>query len=960
MATVKKYSQKIEITAGYTCGGDDQQYKCWGGLDNLKTANGLATCHGSDNLIAGKNGTYKQPAPLTFNNFGFDLSDNYTVTKVELHYKTQKFINGGYYPDIGGATIKLLGTNQANKTGKAVSQNKIEDIITWTGVTVAQVNSTQFGVQIAFPQNESTTPGYINLEDVYLLVYYEDNSTKLTLESSFSSNPVTVGEQFELTCTVRKTSSASYNRTTYIDLPLGVSPSALGTADGTVTVSTITFENYTFKRLTWKHNMAEGSQTDYLSYVCRADTPSSNFAPKDTNRPKQCIITDVTTKISTTNYLTIKDISVTVSTNLYANKVSLRAGKGYKAYATIKINDPSQTNKALWVGLNNGATLDNSEISFTGYLADGYNTSNSKYWIRFEQNKNEMTIKIPLKVVAPESGTYKMTLFVTNSGQTKHLSPDVTVDFLARGSDLGQLAFTRIKVPEVYTQNMGDGIPYTFGSQVKYILKNNKYGVEDHGDNLRIGVYNNSEAIAADEDEFVSEIIWCDKMATTNSEERSVKFTYNAEYPLYLVYSHDYSEDAVNPFVTMNFSEPWIVETGYYPTTPIRDLRIYPVMALCGNTKYCWGEFTPSIEKTVPVACYDWNDGGILKQDIGVLGIEVLFDYNVSEEVTCLVELYLGWSVRGTRDIIISKGSGTARAGDSYDLFGFKPSDFVGRLNALQVRLQIFNQDSSKPEIEINNLRMNVRYVNPIHCGYGLSVDGEKSQYYGFVVTDVEHNSGTKNERTLYQVPGTDNTVINRLNVESKDISINIVVPECNLKNTFYLIDRIVDLFTNERELNSNKPILKKLVFDHIPDREFRFVRVDSFDDEIKGNSYYAKIKLEIPDGTTYAIQETITGAHGQARSTIFIKPVIVYKANAAGKLVITEKNLGQEFIVNSNKIKEDSIITIDSENRTVMLGNTNITNSVDYNSTWFRLKGEYAFSSTTGTVRSVSFNVRR
>ena len=552
-------------------------------------------------------------------------------------------------------------------------------------------------------------------------------------------------------------------------------------------------------------------------------------------------------------------------------------------------------------------------------------------------------------------------MWVTPSGNSKHISNYLSIPFLVRDKELGQLAFTRILIPEDIRMNMGHGIWYMLGSMIKYIQSKTNYNITDYGGNLRIGVFNSELEYVWDEDDFIKHTIWSRDIATATSKEATVAFKNNEDNPLYFVYSHQYVGDPLNPYVVMNFSEPFLAEYSLYKSLTERGFRIEPAKALLGDTTYAEGTFKETIHKAIPIDVYEWDDGGIFDEEINPLGITILFDYIVTDTVWINVELYLDRNHVGSRDIIINKGKGTGVAGNSYDLFGLKPVDFVNKLGQMEIRFTVINQLSNKAKVQLNNVIANIKYVHRVTCGYGLTIDGESTKDYGIIVKEIEHNFATNNEKSEYHVTGTDDTIINRLNVTSKEIVVTIFIPDCSLKENIYLIDRVVEMFTNNRELNSNKPIPKMLVFEHMPDRQFPVVRTKEFDDEIIGNSYQAKITLEVPEGTSYDIQKTVTGARGSSPSTIAIKPEVYYRADTAGRISIHESVLSQELLIEDSNIKQGSNVTIDADNRTVTLEDgTDITSNIDFNSNWFRLKGEYNFTSDTGTILSVEYYIRR
>ena len=100
MPTYTKRPGKIVRTPGYTCGSTDYRYKCWDDLDQLKTG-GTAASRRADYqypYIAGKNGTYKQAAPLDLTEFGFEFAADEVIDQIDVTYSVQTFINEGYYP----------------------------------------------------------------------------------------------------------------------------------------------------------------------------------------------------------------------------------------------------------------------------------------------------------------------------------------------------------------------------------------------------------------------------------------------------------------------------------------------------------------------------------------------------------------------------------------------------------------------------------------------------------------------------------------------------------------------------------------------------------------------------------------------------------------------------------------------------------------------------------------------
>jgi len=960
---IKKYAQTINIRSGVTCGSTDYLYKCWSDLANLKTENGVAYCNKPTNtnpLIAGRNGTYKQPAPLEFHDWNMGLDPSLVIEKVVLHYKHQTFINNGYYPGFGGATVTLLGTNASSKTGMSVPHTLTEDTITFTGVTVNQLNSSNFGVRFAYPANSETTPGRIELSDFYIEVHTKDEPNIVELKSVFNKNPVTKGETVDITFTAKKTSSPAYNPTVKIDLPFGLTNTTIRSGSG-ATITNKTSEGITYAHIDWSTSLGTGVNTATLTIRATASESSNKFTYSNPNRIKLCRMSEETLGLLYDNSLTINDPLVTLSSDLYSNKVALSPNTNNKCNVKIVTADPEQTSKTLHIFLRQPGQITNTTaINNLTNVTNVELLTNNHYTITFNDTGNT-TLNIPLQIKYADGGEYRAYMYVTRGNDTVHTGNVLDINFIVRSSTLGNLGFSRLQVPERWTDNMADGIRYTFGVMAKYTLSNNQYSITNYNNNLRIGIFNASSSFLANETDFITNTVWSTSIAKSSNKEMTVEFVYDSSNPLYLVYAQSYEGDPVAKYVTFNASTPYIVETDYFADTEGIGLALQPVHALLGGNSYARAAFKPAIPETSAAALSAFADGGIFEQDISPLGIQVKMDYVTNKTVMVKCILFVNEQKQGSRDLTLTKGSGTVSFGNSYDLFGLKPKDLIGKLYKWELRVVASNPYSNDAVIELNNVRALLKYVKRSSCGYGFSIDGEHSKNYGIILNKVTHNNGTNNEISRYKVSGTDQTIINRENIDSKEITLEITLPGCNIKQNYYLIDRIVELFTNDRELRSNKPIPKRLVLDYIPDREFRFVRVHEFDDsDSKGANYHAKIKLEIPDGTTFDIQKTRTGPTGAAPSTIALSPEIYYVSHTAREVLIHEEQLNQSLMIDSNFVKNGSVIIIDTDNRTVLCDGIDITGEVDFNSNWFKIKGEYQFHSVTGTVTSIEYNLRR
>ena len=964
--TLVKRPTNNRIQTGKSCGGDTN-YKCWDNLADLANSNGTAYCRNPDStnspLIAGVNGTYNQPAPIDLTNFGFNFGSDIVIEKIEISYQQQTFINNGYYPEISNPRITVLNTSIATFTGQRPVTETLNVSKSYVhGVTRAQINSDAFGLRIAYPKNTATTPGRILLKNLYVKVYYNDAGTKLTLNGSFNPSSRTVGNGTSATFTVKKTSSEAYNSTTIIDLPLGIE--VTGTLPSGVTKSNKTRNGYNYQQLTWIHNLPQGQNV--------ANTITVNFnttyPTKDLNvtDATTCTIKDQGTNISYKCYFTVYDIQVNLSSTLASDTKPLRAEYNNNSSVTVKSNDPQHRMKVLHIRLGDGdEALTNLEDirAISGVDSAGFLTG--AYWIKLTDN-GSLNKTIPLQIWYDTGGEYPVHMWVSFESGT-HVGNEIEDSFIVLNKEMGTLGFSRVEVNSNWTNQMGDGIYYTLGTLVKATTDNNNYVITDLGDNYRVGIYNSSPTYLNNRENFLERVVWCNNIATSTAKEVLVKFKYNKDYPLYIVYSHGYKGDPVTAYVTFNFTEHLLVETSLWGKVNNIGHSLWPIRALLidHDTTYATATFIPSIDELIPACVYDWDTGGLLDSDISILGLEIMFDYISNDTVMVECELYVDAHTGGKREILVESGEGTAVVGSVYDLFGLRVGDLIDRnkkqIKPFDIRLKVYNVYSNRAKIQINNMYLAVEYVTRTKCGYGFSIDGERGEDYGILLKNVKHRRGTNNEDSLYHIEGTDTTVVNRINIDTKEIELEIEVQNCNIKNGRYQVDKVVELFTNDRYIHSNKPILKSIVFDHLDDREYHFVRIKEFDDKYLGGNYYATITLLVPEGTTYDVSDTLSGPNGYSPSSIAVTPTISYISKTAGRMVINENSMNQMLMINSSLIKNNSKITIDNSNRKVYLEDTiDITSYVDFNSTWFKLRGEYNFTTNTGKILEIAYKIRR
>lgn len=967
MASLTSYATSINYTPGTNFESSSNICKSWDDLNNLKNSNGVAQCRNPNNTstptIAGRNGTYKKPAPLDFTGFNFDTTGMYNVEKVIVHYTHGKFINNGYYPEFGGATISLINTNTNSQVGTAVPA--AEDInhgtsntLTFTGVTIDQLNN--ITLRIAYPSNTSTTPGRIFLKDVYLEVVYNEN-VSVVLTGKFNKTPVNVDDTSTVTVTAKKTGNYAYNSNIQIILPEGLE--FVSSELNTISVVPGLSNN---QIINWHPEFSElNNVSQTISFTVRATTTGTKT------------ITVKETTLNTTYSFSqqVNKIKYTVWTDITQRRLALTEDREHIFHVDIKADNPQIKSTTITIDLTGINGIDYAELMTNEYITL-LRYENKKFTITYDQPVNKV-VRFTFKRCAwNTSDTYTMQVRINNE-------TPISYNYVVNPRVMGDLSFTWYKLPDYYLEDMGDGISYTVGCHGKLILTSEDYNVTDGGDNLRIGVYNgtkedmyqnydpnaNEETLTIDEEKFLAQTQWCVEQATTEGVDQAVSFILNENNPVVFVYSYTYVNDPLTQIAKYNFTEPYLVETSIYQTNEANGYRAivpHPAKAVLNDTK--WAVCTiPDFQEAVPIAADKWLDGGILTDKVAIHGLMIQFDYVIDNRCIIEAELRHG-DETGVRTVLLNKGKGTATIGNAYDLFDFRIGDFIDDPTGFEIRLTEQNNFETDVKPQINNVRIIVYYVPIAKCRYGFSIDGERSEWYGiYLLPGYEPHMATDNDKSEYHVDGTDETIINRLNIDPKQLEFEIKVPGCLIEENIPQIDKIVDLFTNERERYSNKPIPKHIVFDILPDRQYEFVRIEEFDDEFEGSTYKAKIKLYIPSGTSYNIESTITGGEGYNPSNTTVKPVVTARCDTRGQVTVTESYMNQYMHVENSQLRVGDTVTFDCINRRVYIGDntdvlntTDITNSLDFNSSWFKIKGRYSFTGVGSTVLTVEYYPRR
>lgn len=933
---------KFASTVSFIPKASGNHYQNWYNTDNLKKSSAKATCGisgSTSTVIGGKNGSWHTPSPLTLTGFNFGLPNGTKIEKVIVHYAQQKHTmsSATAYPSFGGAKFTLIGTGKS-LTGTGVPTSYTHATLEFEGITLEQINNPQFGLKIEYPKNGNTNTGLLSLGDVSIEVI--TSVPRLTVNATTPSTKIIKGSLFEVEFEVTRLENINFSPRCEIAYPTGLTYQAKVNGVGTLTSGE---DNNTF---IWNSTYST-SNTNKIKLRFKADTEGiKRFTILDTITNKQYVLA-----VTVVNYTT------TVSTTLNTNTAPFKINEEVTYQIIVKTTNPELENQPLDVELPLGTTITNlSDLHTTNNASTTTTSSNVKLSLTAKILKGQSTITI--KATFAQSGYLTQKILINNVSANQ-------TSFIVQSSNFGKLGFTRLRLPEEITENMGDGIEYVLCTVARYVQKGSD-AITDYINNLRVGIFNYDESFVANEDNFIKMVEWSNNISTKNFVLYTNRFVYNEDCPVFIVYSHDYTGDPVRENLNFDFTEPILMEYVEYKTLIKYKDFPKPINALLANGDYASCTVQPQ-ETTSPVLLYSFDSGGLFDYEEFICqGITIRGDYTASHDVEISFDITVDQKV-GHRNKTLNKGSGEFLVGNKYDLFGLKPHDLREKLSDMLVHLTINNQYDEEILIEMNNINITVTYfLMDNQQGYGFEVDGERSEEYGIYFNEFDYNVGTKNELKMYQIPGTDETIPYRMNITDKEISLEISIDDCDREESTLLVDKLVKLFTNDRTTLTNKPIPKSIIFDLMDDRRFWWIRKDDIDSTWDYGGFEGKIKLVIPSGTAELIEPTITGSSGSNPGVAAALPTIRLLAKSEGEIHITERYRDQKVIIENDNIAIGDTIIIDNKNRHATLQKQNSTESIDitasinYDTTWFSLINEYLLESDDAIIISVEYHEER
>jgi len=1008
MASVTKYAGTVTQTTG-------GHYVTFDYLSNIRNA--AEDSHAvSSILIQGKSETKNRPSTISCTGFGFNLPLGAEPTKIIVEYRHRKNTGSDYsskYPkrvvNIPAPTISLLGVSGFSAKGVAPTTSMKTNTKTFNvkgKITRAQLNSTGFGCRINYPTNTNKWNGYLRVSYVRVRVEYvlSDYTVKVDAVDGFN------GEAFDVTLRVSNKNLTRYNPSLTLTTPVGFSYESY---EGTGRVTKVNNTTYRWEPMVGGSGSSNVTVrfTPSVTYPSGSDVFTGTFTlseslnganasktvnirekpqtSEETGEDAPPVIDDDTTKSLTFNKVTAGEVVPIV------NEMFDSADKVIFAFQVGKDNEIIASSSARYTtDLINYYTFTNGPFSI-GYI--GWYSRPTEPWLAFKfPNVEHLMIEVYDAVYLEDHPTADP---VRNYSDYNNKSPVATLyfDSIPTKGELTIPNFTFLSLSEEEFDRLGTGYPYVLQSDVKHTTsdgyerdwyKNNRLAVFNNAisDNITITETTDPEtgevtetitdstdyANLTNAEIFNNAEYWSNAPTTVNEYNNlECEFTYNENYPLYLIFTGDYPETTTLGYDmgTITHNNPAIIEKSVYKGREATGNYPEPISNLLDEN--IAETSIPNLDTTETIILYDFP----LEEEYGtdethsIRGIEVTGTIEQADEMVLSAKLVSPSGETGERTIIINNqdtidSQTEFKFGGLGDLWGFQTTDLTS-LEDWEV--QIFANNillEEEANLNFGDIRVGFYIEQLQEQLINVKVNGEDLSYYGAFIEDAKIPEGLDTDTSFLSIDGTDTNDAYRQNIREKEIELEMSIGECDLQTSTDMLRQLTKLLVNEKD-EYNRPIPNTIEFSHYPDVYFEYIMTDTMDISTSAGSYNIKAKLTIPAGTAYSKQNTSTNITGFVQGIASVNPVISLKAQD-NVITLQETVTGQKFTIGYDGDWQTGIVEIDCEERKVYHRTneddtepTDLSKYVDFNSDWFNLHGEYNFNASGCTVRKVEFTER-
>jgi len=964
-------------------------YVTWSNLNNIKTSSSGAYAVSSV-LIKKKGASPNRPSSITCTDFDFNLPVGAEPTRVIVEYSHKK--TGGSdvsskYPNhmcnIAAPTISLVGVSGFSGKGTAPTTDfelRKKSFNVTGKLSRNQINSSSFGCKVDYPRNSNDYNGYMSVGYVRVTVEYKNSSYKVNVKRV---NGGYNGDDYTIQLSITNVNGTGYNPQLTLSSPLGFSYKSskgrggfrmvsarsftwdpklgrkIGTSSINVTFGTdVSFpsgsDSYTgLFELSERLHGTTGS----LSAVIKKKPPSEGTETE----PESETITEETSTQDRFNHVTV-DEEFEFIFHLTDEEMAEYGG------SLIVYSDEFEEKVGnSWYGLTNGVVI--SPAQLTG---------------------NDVTLTLKATTTGLGSVDFKKVVY----------PEDVDIcsfqfDIAPAESDLSVPFASLLTLSEEELDRLGSGYSYVAQTYLKHTTEDTF--VRDWYKNNRIGVFNNpieenititTEEIDGETIEIITdttdytnltqeEIInhaeyWSNTVSEVNEYDNlECEFPYNEDYPLYIIFTGDYPETTTYGYDEGNikYTDPAIIEKTVYKEREDTGNYPLPIKNLITNDLTS----TISIEDnntSTPVIIYNYglDDGYGSDENKIIRGFEVSGEISQTDEVVLTATLTNTEGISGQRSIILNPLDNdeetSFKLGGLGDLWGFKSTE-IKELEDWEIQV-VLNNILMEDVINANyggiTFTIYVEQLEPQNIN--VKVDDEDLSYYGAFIEDVVIPEGLDTNTSLLSIDGTDTNDAYRQNIREKTITLTLTIDDCDLKTNTDMLRQLTKLLINDRD-EYNRPIPRHIQFSHYPDIYFEYIMEKSMDITNEAGGYTVKAELVVPAGTGYTVETSATNVYGFVQGLAAINPIITLKPQG-DEITIKELISEQTFTMGYSGDWQSGIVEINCEDRIVLLKTSeddnyplDISKYVDFNSDWFRLHGEYSFSSTGCVIRTVEYQER-
>ena len=1025
MASVTKFSNNVSQTTG-------GHYVSFTDLNNIKN-NTEGSWAVSSVLIQGKAENKNTPSRITGTDFRMSLPTGAEPVKVTVTYRHQKVAGsdwtskGKEIMNIPAPRISLTGVGTGtdglslfNGVGVAPSLEMKTNTKTFNvdgKLSRSQVNSGKFGFMLTYGANTNNYNGYLRISFVYITVEYRLPSYGVSVKKvsgGYNKEPYTVQ------LSISNKAKTGYNPSLTLSSPVGFSfVSSNGT--GTITQNSA-------RSFTWNPKLTSKVGTSSINLVFTPDVtyPSgsssysgtftlseslnnttSNHTATITDRPvteeetapdEQVI--PIEEEVDTNSHFIERGVPVQIPIKLTQEELAY-LDENPNALYDLYLNGGGMT-QPFYIKSIDGETWYNTyDLYFTPWIErDCVDDDGSVRFLYVKEDENTSKAKCESTVMfdtptGEDSLPIELQLRILKG---YNILRAIDINLLPLRSTLTTPFLSIMELGDEELDRLGTGYTYICETLIKHTTTDDFE--RDWYKNNRIGVFNNaiSANVTVTDTEVDGEIVetitdttdydnltvedifdnaeyWSQPLTEVNTyESLECEFTYNEDYPLYLIITGDYPE-AYSTYGydmgTLTYTEPSIIEKTVYQGRETNGNYPVPIENLI--TENGSGECqVGTLNHSTPVILYDYplTSGYGTNENLCVRGIEVTGTIEQSDEVVLSAKLVSPTGQIGERTTIINNEDTTIDSDTSFklgglgDLWGFKTTDITD-LEDWELQLTVNNillEDVAN--INYGDITLAVYIEQLEEQLINVSVDGEDLSYYGAFIEEVKIPEGLETDTSFLTIDGTDTNDAYRQNIREKEIEITLTIGECDLQTSTDMLRQLTKLLVNDKD-SYNRPIPKRIEFSHYPDVYFEYIMKDALDITTETSYYEVKAKLTIPAGTAYTKETTSTNITGNVQGLAAISPLISFKPQGT-VIEINETVSSQRFSMGYSGDWQTKIVVLDCANRIAYLqsneDDTNpvdISKYVDFNSDWFSLHGEYSFSATNCVIRRVEYQER-